>query len=386
MARPTAAYLFEAFARRKEPENRLTEVLACVLAFDAEFRDRFMDLMLPGRAVSGVETQVATGVKACTMDMRFALTADGTPSGAGASEVWFEHKITQGFGDEQLQDYKTALSRRWALGHEVHLRVIMRTQPNPEDQALLDEMGALVLRWHDVADVIEVLLTTRSPGWYLAAARPGVPVELRILAELAIYLQEVAGVAVTGPFDDEKLGAVENIEAARKVGEQLLERVAETLHPGCHAQAYQDKHDEIWLDVWARGWWNDLNEGWLYLWIAPRTWFAEDAEPVPSFGVSVHVGKEDAAHLTSDGFQAAAHAAKLRHGTYWNTGTAYVSAAAELAGVADLPSLGDQVAVLREFAVGAMKRLAGCVPAGTDPQAQPAGHDPEATLDPSTLS
>ena len=67
MARHAAPYLMEALARRTESENRLTEVLACVLAFDAEFRDAFLDgLALP------------EGAGLCRMRHRSPYVAPGT--------------------------------------------------------------------------------------------------------------------------------------------------------------------------------------------------------------------------------------------------------------------------------------------------------------------
>ena len=169
MARHAAPYLMEALARRTESENRLTEVLACVLAFDAEFRDVFLDgLALPGRAVSVVQTQVGTGVAACSMDMHFTLTA----AGADVGEVWFEHKVNQPFGEKQLDNYEEALTRRRAAV-EVDFRVIVRNQPKTHEREQLDGMKARVLSWTDVADVVEGVLTKRAASWYRAAAKPG---------------------------------------------------------------------------------------------------------------------------------------------------------------------------------------------------------------------
>ena len=36
-----------------------------------------------------------------------------------------------------------------------------------------------------------------------------------------------------------------------------------------------------------------LHEGWLWLFIAPYAWFDDEAEQVPSFGVSVHLNSDD---------------------------------------------------------------------------------------------
>jgi hypothetical protein len=315
------------------------------------------------------------------MDMHLPVLGDD----GERAELWFEHKVDTGFGPEQLDNYEKALRRRRAKGHVIHLRAIVVHWPSAEEMAQLTRMGAEVFKWNEVADVVDEVLARRAPDWYLTATRLGAAARLRVVAELAVYLQEVSKVAVNGPFDNDKLGALQYIQSARRVAGALLERVGDRLQPSCHDDSYP-AGDERWLDLWATGWWNGLPSGGLYLWIAPTAWFANDADPVPSFGVSVHVDKSERARLTNDGpFRAALDAAAFQLRSYWADGTVDIAKSAPLAGVVDRPRLREQVDVLATFARSTIAGLARCVPAGTVPGAPPAGRLLENVLDTSHL-
>jgi hypothetical protein len=384
VARPAARYVFEALARRSEPENKLTEVFAHVLSFDEGLSLALLQRIgLDDWRAVNVQTQVATGVGLRTMDVLLTLQSDG----GAVAELWCEHKVTSPFGDDQLDKYELAINRRRAIGDDVRLLVILSSDPTPDESGQLRRMGAIVRRWNDVADFLDDLLVERDRNWYRSAARRDAPAGLRVLAELAVYLQEVAGVAVIEPLDADKLAALQNIDAARDTVGELLQRVADGLHPGCAEKVYEGRtFEESWLALRALGWWNRLSGGTLYLWAAPTAWFAEDADPVPSFGVSVQVEESERRRLLRDlTLRDALDAADLRFGSYEGENLIDIGTSVPLQTLVGR-SLGEQTAELLGFARTAIRSLAGCVPNGLNPNSRPkSGRTPE-TLNPQLLS
>jgi len=259
MAQPAAGYMMSALGRRLGPEDCLTELMACVLAGDSGFCHAMLAAVGLGdhRAVA-VETQVATGQGLCTTDICLSLESDGRRR----AKLWSEHKLDSPFGKGQLDNYELALDVRRNRGERVHLQVILADQPKPQDRAQLDRMGASILTWSQAADLIERVQRGRASDWYEAARRPGATSELRVLTELVIYLEEEVGLAVTGPLDNEKLSALQNVDAARLAADALLERVADSLNPGGERLRDVDgESEEAWLGVPAIGWWNELADG-----------------------------------------------------------------------------------------------------------------------------
>jgi len=109
-------------------------------------------------------------------------------------------------------------------------------------------MGAIVRRWNDVADLLDDVLVKRDGNWYHSAARRDAPGQLRVLAELAAFLQEGAEVTVIEPLDADKLAAFRNIDAARNTVDELLQRVAEGPHHGCADRDYEGRtSEESWM-------------------------------------------------------------------------------------------------------------------------------------------
>jgi hypothetical protein len=384
VARPAARYFFEALARRSETENKLTEVFAHVLAFDEGLTSALLKRIgLGDRRVVNVQTQVPTGIGLRTMDVLLTLQSDG----GTVAELWCEHKVTAPFGDDQLDKYELAIRRRRAAGTEVLLLVILSFDPTVEESAQLRRMGAIVRRWNDIADLLDDVLVQRDRNWYHSAPRREAPVQLRVLAELAVYLQEVAEVAVIEPLDADKLAALQNIDAARATVGELLQRVADGLHHGCADKDYEGRtFEESWLALKAIGWWNRLSGGTLYLWVAPTAWFAEDADPVPSFGVSVQADETARRRLMRDiTFGESLDAADLRFGSYDGENLIDIGASVPLETLVGR-NLGEQSAELLTFARSTIRSLAGCVPNGLNPNSRPkSGRAPE-TLTPASLA
>lgn len=354
----------EALARRTGDENRLTELLACVLARDDEFaHEMLLRADLHSHRVLDVRTQVATGEGLCTMDMCLKLEAlEG-----GHAELWSEHKLWSPFGRGQLENYKRALENKRARGESIRFQVIVDASPAPADQDLLSRMDARVVTWPELADAIEKVQSGRATGWYEAARKPGASAQLRVLAELAAYLEEHVGVAVSGPLDSQKLSALENIQAARDVSQALLERLAQRLAPDAEFGYDPGKPEEKWLWIDSTGWWKQFSGGTLYLWVAPVRFFEEDADPVPSFGVSVEVAEPGKEVLLGDeALHAAIKAAGLRVSPYDGNGPLHIGDSAELASVADRASLNDQAAALEPFARETILRLGQCIPTAHD--------------------
>jgi hypothetical protein len=381
VAGPAADFLMSALARTVIRENRLTEVLACVLAADAELAAALLDrLGLGGYTVERVEVQMPTGVESRSMDMLLTLTRNGKRS----RDVWCEHKLERDFHDGQLDAYETALRARRALGEDIHLLVVLGRHPKDADAVQLARMHADIRTWNVIADVIDRVLATRAPDWKRAALNPAARADLRVLAELAIHLEDNAKVAVSRPLDTAELGALEHIEAAHRVAAELLKRVAEQLWPGVQEEPYtQDEETWLWLQP-TIGWWNDMPDGGLWLWIVPSAWFPAGANPTPSFGVSVHMRADQLPRLQGDHqFADVVDAAGLWLGI--KGGETTVAAAKPLNTVVELPNLSQQADELAVFARQAISRLLGCVPEGANARALSAG-EPSDVFDPSSLT
>lgn len=381
VAAPAADFLMSALARTVIPENRLTEVLACVLAADADLAAALLDrLGLGDHTVQRVEVQMPSGEPGRSMDMLLTLARDGRHS----LDVWCEHKLRRDFHDGQLNAYETALRERRALGENIHFLVVLGLPPKADDAVQLARMHADVRTWNVIADVIDRVLATRAPDWKRAAMNPAAPADLRVLAELATYLEDNAKVAVSRPLDISELEALEHIEAAHRVAAELLKRVAEQLWPGIQAEPYKDG-DETWL--WLSpviGWWNEPRDGGLWLWIAPSAWFPAGADPTPSFGVSVHMRADQLPRLQGDQqFVDAVDAADLWLGI--KGGETTVAAAKPLNTVVEFSNLSQQADELAAFAGQTISRLVGCVPEGANTQALPAGQAVTDAFDPSSL-
>src|SRR5690348_7362084 len=109
--------MMSALARRLGREDRLTELFASVLRGDAELRAELVHRRGLGHLDTGpLRVQVRTGVGQRTMDMHIPLTLAGQP----AAEAWWEHKLSSGFGEGQLDAYQRALEQAGAGGREVH--------------------------------------------------------------------------------------------------------------------------------------------------------------------------------------------------------------------------------------------------------------------------
>jgi len=211
MAQPAAGYMMSALGRRLGDADCLTEVMACVLAGDSGFCNAMLTAVgLGAHRVMAVETQVATGQWLCTTDMCLSLEGEGRRR----ARLWSEHKLDSPFGKDQLNNYETALEVQRSRGEQVHLQVILAGPPKPRDRIQLDRMGASILTWSQVADIIEAVQSARARDWFEAARRPGAPAELRVLTEFVVYLEEEVGLTVTGPLDNVKLSALQNVEAA----------------------------------------------------------------------------------------------------------------------------------------------------------------------------
>lgn len=381
MARPAARYLMSALARRSKQEDQLTEVFASTLAADAEFGAAMLARIgMPGHQLDEVHTQARTGIGLRTMDMRLRVSKDGVPAG----EVWCEHKVESPFGDDQLPKYAEALVNWRHQGRTARFVTITHLSVSLEERSVIARMRGVRLTWRDVADVLDGVLTALDPEWFQAATSPNAPVRLRVLAELAVYLQEFAEVAVVEPLDADKLAALRLIDDALKSSEELLRSVATSLHQDCLGEFDYDTESagESWLNVNVRGWWNSFPDGHIELWIGPRAWFSESADRVPSFGLAVIIPGETGERLKSDNaFTDAVESANFGIGEYYENGELTLTWNVELDSVAGL-SLGKQAHALADSTRNAMAAIAACVPARAKAAALPRGVAANGVFDP----
>jgi hypothetical protein len=169
-------------------ENRLTEVLAAVLATHDEFASALMRKVgLPVGERFEVVTQqrVAPG---CIVDMVLRSSRSG---GAPVSQLWSEHKTISGFRHEQREDYARALGARPGEGR------LLTITPAHTDQA----QGSWArMTWQGLAELADgVGQQWGKDGWRESALAPTAPARERLLHELLWYL-EMEGFAMLRPI------------------------------------------------------------------------------------------------------------------------------------------------------------------------------------------
>lgn len=375
--------MFDALVRRREPENKLTEMLACVLAGDAAFG---VELLLAagfeGYTVRAVETQIYTGVGQHTTDMCLALETGACES----AMLWSEHKLDSPFGNGQLDSYEQALRVRRANGERLELQVILDEPPKREEAVQLERMGAHILFWSQVADAVERVQVRRSPSWYLDAARRGAPVALRVLAEFAVYLEQEVGVGAYAPLTDAKLDALDNYKSALNSLDALIHRVATQLGVGGAAKDVEGAADEQWLEIPVIGWWNALDDASLWLWTAPTDLLATSSGSVWSFGVSVEILEGSlGGRAYGPAFRDACARASLKVERYDFSKSLLVGRSVALRSLRQRDSLTAQARELATLLEPVIKRLYECVPDGEHQDVPPKGSRGLHALDPRKL-
>jgi hypothetical protein len=186
---PSAADLFvEAYARTQVPEDRLTELLALLLAGDKRFRSRFCHLVgVPDLLHVDVRTQrrLRTGRR---VDLEVILRHD-----TNVHVVWIEVKAGALEQPNQLKDYSKELDVLYPGRH-----TLVALAPSGDKifatAALLRSDGrqlARAISWQMIREQINQSALERAKTgmpWRKSAIDEDASAELRVLAEIDGYL------------------------------------------------------------------------------------------------------------------------------------------------------------------------------------------------------
>lgn len=372
VARPAADYMMSALARRLSYEDRLTELLASVLKGDAELRAELLHRRgLGGFDAGPPEVQVRTGEGLRTMDMHIPLSV----TEGAVAEAWWEHKLGVGVRRRPARSVRAGARTPPRRGRRDSFHG--RRRPTT---LVAQRRGAATppRRRRQAVELAPLRRSRRSrPRQVPSGLVPGRPCAGRVGPHPRAGGTGGVSRGLRGGCRDWSVRRPEavrlqNIDAAHRAAEGLLERVAQELKPGV-ATDVDGRHapHEAWVSVASVGWWNELHEGWLWLFIAPYAWFDDEAEQVPSFGVSVHLDSDERPRLNADRrFARAVDTENLRLGSHWESDVA-LGDSMPLEGIVGIPSLTDQARELAKFARDAILRLVRCPPQGTHRRARP---------------
>ena len=201
-------------------ENRLTEILATVLASCSEFAGAlFRSLGLPEGHRYGVRTQFVAAPR-CHPDLEVVAYAVG---GAEIARIWSEHKTVSKFREQQREDYLDALGRLPGRGE---LLIIAPGGLRAKDE---DPGSWNWMTWPEVAEMANSTgEKAGGSGWREAALDPDSPARQRLLYELIWYLEKEHG-AVMNPLSQDKIDTFAAAEEALRVLFELVERAVDGL-------------------------------------------------------------------------------------------------------------------------------------------------------------
>jgi hypothetical protein len=284
-----ASLLLEAYRRRKERENRLTEVLATVLSGDAAF-GRALLRRVAGSEVPDIakcktfEVTTQLGVTTGWVDLQLVAVDDGRVPRA---RVWVESKTGADFQPDQLPRYHRDLMR----------------YPGDEPRWLVTivEAGAYVdederwqrFTWRDVAQWLWETgrSDTGDANWRVAAGNSDAAAHQRIRQELLTYLEEEHDVSVDPLSHDEVFAFSAAADAFEQIG-ALLEQAAKfSGHwtPVGRQVSWDKTWETAWINFEGTGTWAEREGGWIDLAAASSDEWTEDrlGEPVIGAGFSL---------------------------------------------------------------------------------------------------
>lgn len=283
-----ATFLTEAFGRyrpgdeQEQVEDRLTEVLACVLAGDEQLGRALAseaDVRVPQGGAHQVRTQEPCPSGRLDLVLQFFDSR-----GREAALVWFENKVDADFAEGQPGKYADDLEARGAP--DPRRVAVIRRKPQLFDREIAS------LTWAQVARVTDRLsaqaLGPRSArrlgrGWRSFARCPDAPALLRMRLELLAAIEDAVGPVPSDPLSSMDVVAFLHAETAFERLQVLLDQACQEVQsktgfslrggpsrsqknlnlgeafylsdPGQHAWPFEDAHVEVsafaepdWLD------------------------------------------------------------------------------------------------------------------------------------------
>lgn len=233
--RPASDSILSAVERTAIPEDRLTEVLACVAKVNARFAAALVSMAgldpRPGERYAVGTQRVTPGGR--RVDMEIA-TYDGLTR---TKLIWVEAKAGAVYQPNQLPDYAEQV--RHPVFGEPDGRVLTIVPPGPGISAVPDPtLGAArweTKTWSDVALAADRLGrdwagASGQRSWLQAAIKPQAPSQWRYLAELVRHLEQ-KGYARMQPLTPEDVVAAQRHVKVSETSETCGERPGRTL-PG----------------------------------------------------------------------------------------------------------------------------------------------------------
>jgi DNA-binding protein len=267
-------------ARTKKGEDRLTEVLAVVLAGHEGLAHRLLKAAgLPFSGAVEVSTQVRTE-RGKYVDLQL-VALDGKDR-AVLSRLWSEHKTGSDYSPDQLEGYAADLQAM----HQGPRRLI--TVVNHSSDATVDPRWD-VFTWDQVALLAEEQgRADEGTRWRDAATAGAAPARLRFLHELLTYLEEKHH-AVTNPISHIDILALAQANETSEKLTGLLERAADLSRLEPDGGYGWDKSDlgTYWQLFKLPGGWHEPLGGHAELAVFESDSWSFDRLDEPAFGAGV---------------------------------------------------------------------------------------------------
>jgi hypothetical protein len=271
---PRSTSLLLRAARTHKREDRLTELLAVVLAGHRDFAHRLLRAAgLRGRGEVDVSTQVRTA-RGKFVDMQLlSLDHDGTVVG----RLWSEHKTGSAYSPGQLPGYAEDLDRM--NGPRQLITVVDRLDeapPSPDWERFTWRQIA-VLAW-------EAGREAAGPNWREAALAPDGPARQWLLLELLSYLEEEHK-TVVDPLTHVHVAAFANTSQTHEILFALLEIVGElSAHDPDGVDYPADYLNHYWQPFKADGTWAQPLDGNFELTLLETDEWTYNRAGEPAFG------------------------------------------------------------------------------------------------------
>jgi hypothetical protein len=263
-------------ARTHKREDRLTELLAVVLAGHQVFAHRFLHAAgLHARGDVEVSTQVRTA-RGKFVDLQLvSLDLDGRVLG----RLWSEHKTGSGYSPGQLPGYADDLD---GIGGARRLITIVDSL----DEAPVSPHWER-FTWRQIA--LLAWKAGREAGgglrWREAALGPDGPAQQRLLVELLSYLEEEHD-TVLDPVTHVHVAAFAKSSETHDILFTVLERAADmSAHDPDEGVGYpKDYFNQYWQAFKSDGTWAQPLEGYLELTVSESDEWTYDRAGEPAFG------------------------------------------------------------------------------------------------------
>ena len=247
MGKARGSLLDSALSFRTRPEDRLTEIVATVVAACPELAAALFELAgLKAGDRFDVQTQLIT------VDGRPDMAIDSRTGIHYTGRLWCEHKLDARDQDRQLERYAESLARQ--LDIDSKLLYVVR------DPARTRRHGMwTAATWQQIGELADSVGRDHAPGgrdWRAEAVKPGSPAKWRLLYELLWYLAD-QDLAVIKGLNHNHLDVYKQLLETAETISALLESA------GRHAAPLvpSDRDKGTGVDAWVE--FEDPDGSWL---------------------------------------------------------------------------------------------------------------------------